>query len=63
MNWKTNIERWRKLSPEQKRAIRLRRIPQKVANSMAFEGEPVDLAMLERELARLIEKPSTEDDK
>ena len=53
MDWKTNIERWRKLSPEQQRAIRLRRIPRKVANSMAFEGEPVDQAMLERELVRL----------
>ena len=62
MNWKTNIERRRKLSPEEKRAIRIRRIPQKVANSMAFEGEPVDLAMLERELARLTEKSNTEGD-
>lgn len=56
MDWKDNIRRWRALSDEEKRRIRLSRIPRKVANSMAFEGEPVDVEMLERELEKLIEE-------
>ncbi len=58
MDWKTKIRRWRNLSPEQQRQIRLSRIPGKVARSMAFEGEPVDQAMLERELQRLLTQPA-----
>ena len=54
-NWQAITAEWRKLSPEQKRAVRLNRIPRKVARSMAFEGEPVDEKMLEEELQRLIE--------
>jgi hypothetical protein len=54
-NWQEITAEWRKLSPEQKRAVRLSRIPRKVARSMAFEGEPVDEKMLEEELQRLIE--------
>jgi len=58
MDWKTNVQRWRALTPEQQRRIRLSRIPGKVARSMAFEGEPVDLEMLERELERLLTQPA-----
>ncbi|MEA3275610.1 MAG: hypothetical protein U9Q81_10060 [Pseudomonadota bacterium] len=58
MDWKSNIQRWRQLDPEQQRRIRLSNIPRKVARSMAFEGEPVDHEVLERELARLT-TPST----
>ena len=54
-NWQEITAEWRKLSPEQKRAVRLSRIPSKVARSMAFAGEPVDEKMLEEELQGLIE--------
>lgn len=56
-DWKTVIHAWRSLPAEEKQAIRWRRIPRNVALSMAFEGEPVDLAELEAEHARKI-KPS-----
>jgi len=59
MNWKQAIERWRALPPEEKARIRLARLPRKVARSMAFEGEPVDQRMLERELDRLARQPVT----
>lgn len=54
MDWRNNIKRWRQLDPARQRQIRLSNIPRKVARSMAFAGEPVDQAMLERELVRLI---------
>lgn len=53
MNWITAIHQWRHLSPEQQRQIRRRRVPRKVARSMAFEGEPVSQKMLEAELDHL----------
>lgn len=53
MNWKQTIQRWRSLPPEEQARIRRSRIPLSVAESMAFEGEPVNQAMLEAELARL----------
>ena len=53
MNWKHTIERWRDLTPEDQARIRLGSLPRKVARSMAFEGEPVDQRILERELDRL----------
>jgi hypothetical protein len=55
-DWQAIAARWRKLSPEQKRQIRLSSIPRRVARSMAFEGEPVDEKMLQAELQRLIEQ-------
>jgi len=51
MNWIEAINHWRALSPELQRQICRQRLPHKVARSMAFEGEPVDLAMLEEFLA------------
>jgi hypothetical protein len=55
-DWKRSVRRWRQLSPEEQLRISLARIPRKVARSMAFEGEPVDEQMLERELKRLLEE-------
>jgi hypothetical protein len=59
MDWKQVIERWRNLSPEERTRIRSERIPLNVAESMAFEGEPVELEMLRAELARLDTPPDT----
>jgi hypothetical protein len=50
--WKQAIESWRKLPPEEQKRLRLLHIPRKVSRSMAFEGEPVDQAMLEDALER-----------
>ena len=58
MDWKQAIKHWRALSPEQQRQIRRQRLPRMVARSMAFEGEPVDQAMLEAELKRLPQPPA-----
>lgn len=59
MDWKQTIERWRNLTPEEQARIRLASLPRKVARSMAFEGEPVDQRILERELDRLGRQPVT----
>ena len=53
MNWKQKIAHWRNLQAQEQARIRLARLPRKVARSMAFEGEPVDERMLEKELDRL----------
>lgn len=52
MDWLQAITRWRALPAEEKRRLRWESIPRSVADSFAFEGEPVDLAMLEAEHAR-----------
>ncbi len=52
MNWKENIARWRGLTPEEKLRRRWEAIPQKVARSMAFEGEPVTVERIRAGLAR-----------
>jgi len=44
--WQASIQRWRALSSEQRTQAAWRRIPRQVAQSMAFEGEPVDLQWL-----------------
>ena len=59
MDWKQAIERWRALLREERARIRRGRIPLNVAESMAFEGEPVELAALQAELARLTTLPAT----
>ncbi|MFN0314854.1 MAG: hypothetical protein ACKVQA_07445 [Burkholderiales bacterium] len=59
MDWKQAIEHWRNLPPEERSRIRRDRIPLNVAESMAFEGEPVELAALQAELARLSTRPAT----
>lgn len=54
MDWKEAIRQWRALLEEEQRRRRRENLPRKVPRSMAFEGEPVDQAMLEAELARLL---------
>jgi hypothetical protein len=41
MSWIENIERWRQLPAEEKLLRRWKAIPRDVAQSMAFEQEPV----------------------
>lgn len=47
-DWRDITAAWQQLSPEEQLRRRLERIPEKVARSMAFEGEPVDVEMLRR---------------
>ena len=53
MTWQQAIQHWRDLPETEKHRIRWQRIPLNVAQSMAFEGEPVSLEALEAEHARL----------
>ncbi|MEO5803120.1 MAG: hypothetical protein ABIR24_06285 [Verrucomicrobiota bacterium] len=46
MSYVDVIVRWRKLPAEEQQRLRWLAIPQQVADSMAFEGEPVDLTWL-----------------
>lgn len=48
--WKQAIARWRELPEKEKRRRRMLSIPRKVARSMAYEGEPVSIEMLEAQL-------------
>ena len=57
MTWIENIERWRQLPAEEKLVRRWQAIPRDVAQSMAFEGEPVDIQTL-REIHARIELPA-----
>lgn len=57
MTAKENITRWRGLSPEEKLRRRWEAIPLDVAQSMAFEGEPVPVERIRETLAR-IEPPA-----
>lgn len=57
MNWKENITRWRNLTPEEKLRRNWDAIPLDVAQSMAFEGEPVAVARI-RERLDQIELPA-----
>lgn len=59
MDWKQAITRWRALPNEEKARTRRNRIPLNVAESMAFEGEPVELEMLRAEFADLEMRPAT----
>lgn len=59
MDWKQAITRWRALPDEEKARARRNRIPLNVAESMAFEGEAVDLKLLATELGRLDTLPDT----
>jgi hypothetical protein len=52
MNWQAKIAEWRRLPPAERRARRWSGVPRQVAASMAFEGEPVDLAWLKTLHAR-----------
>jgi hypothetical protein len=46
MTWIENIERWRQLPAEEKILRRWQAIPRDVAQSMAFEREPVEMSLL-----------------
>jgi len=48
--WKQSIIKWRALPEAEKHRRRVLSIPRKVARSMAFEGEPVPVEMLEAQL-------------
>jgi CRISPR-associated protein Csb2 len=49
-DWKESIARWRQLPESEKYRLRVLSIPRKLARSMAFEGEPVPIEMLEAQL-------------
>jgi len=51
LDWKQAITDWRALPAAEKARRRWLRIPRSVAQSMAFEGEPVSLEMLEADHA------------
>lgn len=57
MNWKDNITHWRSLTPEEKLRRNWEAIPMDVAQSMAFEREPVAMNRIRETLAR-IEPPA-----
>lgn len=59
MDWKQAIAAWQQLPPEEKARRRWQRIPRNVAQSMAFEGEPVSLESLEALHARQPMPPVT----
>ena len=53
MTWTQNIDRWRRLPAETKLRHRWEAIPMDVAQSMAFEGEPVSVETIRETLARI----------
>jgi hypothetical protein len=53
MNWTDQVTEWRRLPAREKLQRRWEAIPLDVAQSMAFEREPVDLLMLRSVLARI----------
>ena len=53
MTWKENITHWRSLTPEEKLRRKWESIPQDVARSMAFEGEPVPVERIRATLGRI----------
>lgn len=57
MTWLESIERWRQLPERRKLQIRWESIPEDVARSMAFAGEPVPVETLRAIFAR-IEPPA-----
>jgi hypothetical protein len=57
MTWIENVERWRQLPAEEKLLRRWQAIPRDVAQSMAFEREPVEMSLLHAIHAR-IEPPA-----
>ena len=58
MTWIETINHWRRLPEEEKLRRRWEAIPQDVAQSMAFEQEPVELRRLQEILDR-IEPPAS----
>jgi hypothetical protein len=58
MNWTENIQKWRTLPPERKLQLRWNAISMDVAQSMAFEMEPVSEEKI-REILALITPPDS----
>ncbi len=58
MNWTETIHQWRRLPAEEKLRRRWQAIPQDVAQSMAFEQEPVEIRRLQ-EILDQIAPPSS----
>jgi len=52
MTWRENIRRWQALPAERKLQIRREAIPLDVAQSMAFEREPVPVEKIREILAQ-----------
>ncbi|MBI5058013.1 MAG: hypothetical protein HZB61_15495 [Nitrospirae bacterium] len=51
---KNIVDHWRtELTPEERKKLYLKSIPEQVSASMAFEGEPVSLKMLKEYLKSL----------
>jgi hypothetical protein len=53
MNWTESISQWRRLPAGEKLRRRWQAIPQDVAQSMAFEQEPVELRFLQELLGQI----------
>jgi hypothetical protein len=53
MNWIQAISQWRNLTPTEKLRRRWQAIPQDVAQSMAFEQEPVEIHRLQEILDQI----------
>ena len=53
MNWIENVQAWRQLPAEEKLLRRWRAIPLDVAQSMAFEKEPVEVSHLQEILVQI----------
>ena len=53
MNWIETISQWRRLPAGEKLRRRWQAIPQDVAQSMAFEQEPVEIRRLQEILDRI----------
>ena len=53
MTWQDNIRRWQALPAERKLQIRWEAIPRDVAESMAFEREPVPVEGIREALSRI----------
>jgi len=53
MTWIENIDRWRQLPAETKLRLRWEAIPDDVARSMTFAGEPVPIGTLRAAFARI----------
>ena len=59
MTWQENIRRWQALPAERKLQIRLEAIPLDVAESMAFEREPVSVEKIREILDRAMPRATS----
>ena len=62
MTWTQNIAQWRSLPAERKLQIRREAIALDVAQSMAFEREPVSIDLIRETLARKTPRGSSKPD-